>query len=99
MLTDKEIEDAITAGVRAKKISWLGYKKYEHGAYTLPVLSKSDMQAARVIESAATAPLLERIAELEAAVFRDATALNYWKDKCAALERQLQVAKGEELDS
>lgn len=39
---------------------------------------------ARAIESAATAPLLARIAELEAENYKLAAALNYWKDRCAS---------------
>lgn len=50
---------------------------------------------ARAIESAACAERDARIAELEASAFRDSTALNYWKDKCASLEQQLAAIKGQ----
>lgn len=47
----------------------------------------------RAIESAATAPLLARIAELEAENFKVSAALNYRKDKCAVLTRELEEAR------
>lgn len=64
-LTDEQIEAAITKGVQAGEISWLGFKIGSDGKFSVPVLSKRDYQAARAIEAAATAPLLARIAELE----------------------------------
>lgn len=51
-LTDEQIEAAIASAVRNGSLSWLGFKKDDAGKYTLPVLSKSDFQAARAIEAA-----------------------------------------------
>lgn len=53
----------------------------------------TDFQFAREIESAATAPLLARIAELETALSVKTTAVGYWKDRCAAVERELEEAR------
>lgn len=54
----------------------------------------------RAIESAATAPLLARIAELETAnealetaLAVKTTAVGYWIDRCAALTRELEEAR------
>ena len=50
-LTDEEIEAAVTNAVRERKLSWLGFRKDDQGEYTIPVLSPSDYQMARVIEA------------------------------------------------
>lgn len=51
-LTDEQIEGAIRSAVKSGDLSWLGFKKDESGAFTLPSLSPSDYQAARAIERA-----------------------------------------------
>jgi hypothetical protein len=51
-LTDDQIQLAVNQAVSAETLSWLGYKKDADGKYTVPVLSPSDYQFARVIEAA-----------------------------------------------
>ena len=51
-LTDEHIQEVVTKAVRERKLSWLGFKKDDQGEYTIPVLSLSDYQMARVIEAA-----------------------------------------------
>ena len=99
-LTDEQLQQAIIDGVKAGKISWLGYKKDDEGRFTIPVISKSDMQLSRAIESAATAPLLERIAELEQRcqdnhedMLRFRRHALDEKDARMALERELEAVR------
>jgi len=51
-LTDWEVQEVVTSAVKAKKLSWLGFKKDNKGEYTIPALSPSDYQFATAIESA-----------------------------------------------
>jgi len=51
-MVDAEIEATITKAVREGRLSWLGFKKDDQGAYTIPVLSPSDYQAARAVIAA-----------------------------------------------
>jgi hypothetical protein len=79
-LTDEQLQQAIIDGVKAGKISWLGYKKDDEGRFTIPVISKSDMQLSRAIEAA-----LER--ELEA-VRKDAER---WAHACKGNNKHINV--------
>ena len=104
-LTDEQLQQAIIDGVKAGKISWTGYKTDNEGRFTIPAISKSDMQLSRAIESAATAPLLERIAELEHRcqdhhedMLRFRRHALDEKDARMALERELEVVRNEVLD-
>lgn len=97
-LTDEQIQQTIIDGVKAGKISWLWYKKDEEDRYTIPVISKSDMQLSRTIESAATAPLLERIKQLEQAVRWESDLCQQALDSRAELEQQLEAAQELVLD-
>lgn len=82
-LTYEQIQEVTTAAVRAHRLSWVGFKQDEQGTYCIPVLSPSDIQFARSIESAACAERDARIAELErqlAEASKDAERYRYVMD-------------------
>jgi hypothetical protein len=56
-LTDEQIQDAVTAAVKSRHLSWLGFKKDANDEYTIPVLSPSDFQFARVIAAVVQSPV------------------------------------------
>lgn len=51
-LSDEQIKAVVHAAVKSGRLSWAGYEKDEVGEYTVPVLSLSHYQLARVIEAA-----------------------------------------------
>ncbi len=59
-----------------------------------PVMGRNKiLEFARAIESAATAPLLERIAELERANAAFAARQDWWHEKMFRLERELEALR------
>lgn len=50
-LTDEQIVSAVKSAIKNGSLSWLGYSLDEDSKYTIPVLSKSDFQFARIIEA------------------------------------------------
>jgi hypothetical protein len=56
-LTDEDVQRIATNAVRRGRLSWLGFKKDDNGSYTIPVLSQSNYQLARAIETAVRAQL------------------------------------------
>lgn len=62
-------------------------------AYGSPEWTLADVCAARAIESAATAPLLARIAELEAANEEFGKRQEWWNTRMLELERELEDAR------
>lgn len=55
LLSDEEIEATATKAVHEGRLSWVGFKEDADGRYTIPSLSLSHFQLAKVIEQAVLA--------------------------------------------
>ena len=98
MLTDADIKlIGQTLGTRipgaSDYSSWpgMGYEKDVDGRYTVPCFPAIGYPFARAIESAATAPLLARIAELDRSL--DVMAQNTESQAHASLQREIELTE------
>lgn len=68
--THEELELFAAEMVRNGQLSWLGFRQDTDGLYTIPVVSPASAKLTLAYAKAYAAPLLARVAKLEALLFK-----------------------------
>jgi len=80
--THEELELFAAEMVRSEQLLWMGFRKDDDGLYTIPSISPAPAKLAFAFAQAYAAPLIARVAELQA----DARRYQWLKERLLAAD-------------